>query len=62
MDPDIAERTHSLERLVETSRGLCTSLDLEPFLHSLITTASELIGCEAASILEPLQNGTKPLF
>lgn len=45
-----------LERLVEFGRGLCSSLDLEPFLHSLIAAASELTGCETASILEPDEN------
>ena len=46
------ERTRRLERLLEISRTLCDSLDLEPFLHTLIATASELTGCEAASVLE----------
>lgn len=48
--------TRKLERLLGISCGLCSSLDLEPFLHSLIAAASELTGCEAASILEPDEN------
>jgi signal transduction histidine kinase len=47
------ERTRILERLVDFNCCLCSSLDLEPFLHSLIAAASELTGSEAASILEP---------
>jgi signal transduction histidine kinase len=46
------ERTQRMERLNEISRTLSASLDLEPFLSSLIATASELTGCETASILE----------
>jgi K+-sensing histidine kinase KdpD len=56
MNPDAIpasqERTQRLERLVEISRNLSTSLDLEPFLHSLIAATSELTNCETASILE----------
>jgi GAF domain-containing protein len=56
MNPDAMpasqERTQRLERLVEISRNLSTSLDLEPFLHSLIAATSELTNCETASILE----------
>jgi signal transduction histidine kinase len=51
-DPSSQERARRLERLVEISRNLCTSLDLEPFLHALIAAASELTNCETASILE----------
>ncbi len=47
------ERLRKLERLIDAGCGLCSSVDLEPFLHTLIATASELTGCEAASILEP---------
>jgi signal transduction histidine kinase len=46
-----------LERLLEISRTLSVSLDLEPFLHSLISAAVELTGCEAASILELDEGG-----
>jgi signal transduction histidine kinase len=46
-----------LERLLEISRTLSGSLDLEPFLHSVISTAAELTGCELASILELEEGG-----
>jgi signal transduction histidine kinase len=66
MNPEITltstERTRRLERLLEINRTLCTSLDLEPFLHSLIAVASELTGCEAASILELDENGEQLRF
>ncbi|MGB8212735.1 MAG: GAF domain-containing sensor histidine kinase [Anaerolineales bacterium] len=52
-----AERTHRMERLIEISRTLSASLDMEPLLHSLIAAASELTGCETASILEPEEGG-----
>ena len=52
-----SERTQYLERLLEISRSLSASLDLEPFLHSLIAAASELTGCETASILELEEGG-----
>ena len=47
------EHLRKLERLVDFSSCLCSSVDLEPYLHSLIASASELTGCEAASVLEP---------
>jgi signal transduction histidine kinase len=50
-----SERIRQLERLVDVNRSLCTSLDLEPFLHTLIAAASELTNSEAASILEPAE-------
>src|SRR5512140_125275 len=56
------ERIKQLERLVELSRSLCNSLDLEPFLHLLITTASELTDCEAASIMELDEGGEQLRF
>lgn len=66
MNPEIAlsstERTQRLERLLEISRTLSASLDLEPFLHSLIAAASELTGCEAASILELEEGGEQLRF
>lgn len=46
------ERTQRMERLIEICRTLSASRGLEPFLSSLIAAASELTGCEAASILE----------
>ena len=57
-----AERTHRMERLLEISRTLSASLDLEPFLQSLIAAASELTGCETASILEPEEDGEQLHF
>ena len=54
------ERIQHLERLLEISQTLSASLELEPFLHSLLSTASELTGCELASILE-LEEGGKQL-
>jgi signal transduction histidine kinase len=66
MDPETTlspgERTHRMERLLEISRTLSASLDLEPFLHSLITAASELTGCETASILELEEDGEQLHF
>jgi signal transduction histidine kinase len=56
------ERTQHLERLLAISRTLSTSLDLEPFLHSLISAASELTGCEVASILEMDEGGEQLRF
>ncbi len=47
------DHDRKLQRLIDLSCSLCNSLDLEPFLHTLIATASELTGAEAASILEP---------
>jgi len=48
----LGDRTHRLERLIEISRTLSTSEELEPFLNTLIAAASELTNCETASILE----------
>ncbi len=66
MNPETAlsltERMKHLERLLETSRTLSASLDLEPFLHSLITAASELTGCEAAFIFETEEDGEQLHF
>jgi signal transduction histidine kinase len=54
--PD-SERTQRLERLLEISRNLSASLELEPFLQSVISVASELTGSEVASILEVEDGG-----
>ncbi len=56
------ERIQRTERLLEISRTLSASLDLEPFLHSLIVAASDLTGCETASILEPEEGGEQLHF
>ena len=46
------ERIDHLERLLEVVRGLTTAPDLEAFLQSVITEATELTNSELASILE----------
>jgi signal transduction histidine kinase len=46
------ERIIHLERLLEVVRGLTTSPDLDSFLQSIISEASELTSSELASILE----------
>jgi signal transduction histidine kinase len=50
MIPD--EHLVHLERLLEVVRGLTTSPDLDSFLQSVISEASELTSSELASILE----------
>jgi signal transduction histidine kinase len=56
------ERTHRTERLIEISRTLNASLDLEPFLSAVIASASELTGCETASVLELEEDGEQLHF
>lgn len=56
------ERSHRMERLIEISRTLSASLDLEPFLNAIIAAASELTGCETASILELEEDGQQMHF
>jgi len=46
------ERTIRIERLLEVTRNLSAALDLDPFLKSVISEASELTDSETASILE----------
>ena len=46
------ERIDHLERLLEVVRGLTTAPDLESFLQSVISEATELTNSELASILE----------
>jgi len=46
------ERIDRLERLLEVVRGLTTAPDLEAFLQTIITEASEMTDSELASILE----------
>ena len=46
------ERTFRIERLLEVTRNLSAALDLDPFLKSVVSEASELTDSEAASILE----------
>jgi signal transduction histidine kinase len=50
------------ERLLEISRSQSASLELEPFLHSLISAAADLTGCELASILALDESGEKLHF
>ena len=40
-----------LKRLVELSMALNSTLELEDLLERIVTTAAELLNCEAASIL-----------
>lgn len=47
-----SERIIHLERLLEVVRGLTTSPDLDSFLQSVISEASELTNSELSSILE----------
>jgi signal transduction histidine kinase len=46
------ERIDHLERLLEVVRGLTTAPDLQTFLQTIITEATELTNSELASILE----------
>lgn len=46
------ERIDHLERLLEVMRGLTTAPDLETFLQTIISEATELTNSELASILE----------
>jgi len=56
------EHTHRMERLIEISRTQSAALDLEAFLGSLVIAASELTGCETASILELEEDGEQLHF
>ena len=46
------QRIDHLERLLEVVRGLTTAPDIESFLQSVISEATELTNSELASILE----------
>jgi len=46
------KRIDHLERLLEVVRGLTTAPDLESFLQTVISEASEMTDSELASILE----------
>jgi len=48
---DLASQPHQLRRLVELSVILNSTLDLDQLLQLITTTATELLDCEAASIL-----------
>jgi signal transduction histidine kinase len=56
---DETDRIQRLERLLELGRALSLSAELEPFLQSLIATASELTGSEVASVLEIEDTGNQ---
>lgn len=49
--PALEKRLKQLERLVEVSLILNSTQNLEDLLHSIIRTATEILDCEAASIL-----------
>lgn len=49
--PDLNKRLAQLERLVEVSLILNSTQNLEDLLQSIIKTATEILDCEAASIL-----------
>ena len=48
---DLANQPHQLKRLVELSVVLNSTLDLDALLQLITATATELLDCEAASIL-----------
>jgi len=48
---DLASQPHQLRRLVELSVTLNSTLDLDDLLQLITATATELLDCEAASIL-----------
>ncbi len=48
---DLASQPHQLRRLVELSVVLNSTLDLDALLQLITATATELLDCEAASIL-----------
>lgn len=52
----------TIQRLLELSRSLSLSLDLEPFLQQVLTAASELTGSEVASVLEAEEGGDQLRF
>jgi signal transduction histidine kinase len=56
------ERIDHLERLLEVVRGLTTAPDLESFLQTIITEASEMTDSELASILEYDSEGKELRF
>jgi GAF domain-containing protein len=47
----LTERVRRLERVMEISRTLSSTLHLEPLLQKIVETAVELTGSEASSIL-----------
>lgn len=56
------EQIKRLERLLEVSRNLSASMEIDAFLQSVISAASELTASEVASILEADEEGTQLRF
>ncbi len=56
------ERIDHLERLLEVVRGLTTAPDIEAFLQTVITEASEMTNSEFASVLEYEEVGKELRF
>lgn len=56
------EQIQRLERLLEVSRNLSASMEVDAFLQSVISAASELTASEVASILEPDEEDTQLRF
>jgi signal transduction histidine kinase len=50
------------QRLLEISRALSASLDMESLLNTILSAASELTGCEVTSILELEEGGEQMHF
>jgi signal transduction histidine kinase len=66
MDPQTglsaSEPNQRFERLLDVTRSLSVSLNLDTFLDELISAAAELTGCEVASILELDEDGGQLCF
>ena len=56
------ERIEQFERLLEVARGLTTAPDIEAFLQTIITEASEMTDSEFASVLEYEEVGKELRF
>lgn len=56
------EQIQRLERLLEVSRNLSASMEVDAFLQSVISAASELTASEVASILEANEEGAQLRF
>jgi transcriptional regulator with GAF, ATPase, and Fis domain len=48
---NVQVRLQRLERILEISRELTSTVSLEPLLHQIVKVAAELSGSQAASIL-----------
>jgi signal transduction histidine kinase len=58
----VEDRLHTLERLLEVTRGINSALDSEPYLQTLIAAGSELTGSAWCSILEFEETGSQLRF